>query len=103
MYSIDLNQVSCPPSLSLSHPPLFSQWNNKKLSLDKIVFSVMKNFNAIFMFSIYSKYNEGKKICLVISMNKMKKSYVSIKIPVRNLHIVMSHDVPCLRSDGWQA
>jgi hypothetical protein len=42
-------------------------------ALNKIVCSVMKNFNAKLMFSIYNKYEEGKNF-FNINMSRNKKS-----------------------------
>jgi hypothetical protein len=60
MYSIGLQRVSPPPSVSLCHTPHFLGGIMKNQVLNKIACSVMKNFVVMLMFSIYNKYEEGK-------------------------------------------
>jgi hypothetical protein len=55
-------EVSFPTFLSLCHTPsLFLNELKKNQVLNKTVYSVMKNFNVTLMFSVYNKYEEGKK------------------------------------------
>jgi hypothetical protein len=71
--------VSLPHSLSLSlslchTPSLVLNEITKNQGLNKIVCSLMKNFNAILIFSIYNKFKEGNKKCKNINTSRNKKS-----------------------------
>jgi hypothetical protein len=59
-----------------------------------------KVFNATSMCYVYNTYKEGKNL---LKYKYEKSLYVSIKMPVRNLCLVMPHDAVCPRSDVWQA
>jgi hypothetical protein len=62
IYFIVLNK-SVPSPLFLSicfTPSLFLNETMKNQVLNKIVCSVLKNFNATLIFSVFNKYEEGK-------------------------------------------
>jgi hypothetical protein len=60
-YSI--SRKSAPPILLLCHTPsLFLNEIMKNQVPNKIVCSVMKNFNATLMISIYNKYKQEKNL-----------------------------------------
>jgi hypothetical protein len=83
MYSIGLKKVSSPFSLSLSLSvtrPLFLNELIKNQVLNKIVCSVITEFNVTLMFSIYNKYKGDKKtFSLNINITTNKHENISGK------------------------